>query len=243
VPKQPAAGDAQPDAPEGKRSSGQAAVWVARNRLAVLDRAHSIVIKNEKNEQVKKIDQPLPVDDLFYAGTGVLLMRTPDALHLFDVQQKRVMASAKAAKVKYVVWSAQMDYAALLAKHNVTIVDRQMKVLAAIHESTRVKYVLIASFCWGCIHEALSAKYVHDVHPPFTMLFARVTRFMRFVLEHRSCLCIVPCNCVLASHLIRPQIYAFCVCLSTLLLYVADRARGMNTMSSCTPHRIMSSTR
>uniref|UniRef100_A0AAX7VCS4 Coatomer alpha subunit C-terminal domain-containing protein n=1 Tax=Astatotilapia calliptera TaxID=8154 RepID=A0AAX7VCS4_ASTCA len=31
-----------PDAPEGKRSSGLTAVWVARNRFAVLDRMHSV---------------------------------------------------------------------------------------------------------------------------------------------------------------------------------------------------------
>ena len=31
-----------PDAPEGKRSSGLTAVWVARNRFAVLDRTHSV---------------------------------------------------------------------------------------------------------------------------------------------------------------------------------------------------------
>ncbi len=29
-------------APEGKRSSGLTAVWVARNRFAVLDRMHSV---------------------------------------------------------------------------------------------------------------------------------------------------------------------------------------------------------
>lgn len=31
-----------PDAPEGKRSSGLTAIWVARNRFAVLDRTHSV---------------------------------------------------------------------------------------------------------------------------------------------------------------------------------------------------------
>ena len=31
-----------PDAPEGKRSSGVTAVWVARNRFAVLDRSHTV---------------------------------------------------------------------------------------------------------------------------------------------------------------------------------------------------------
>ena len=31
-----------PDAPESKRSSGVTAVWVARNRFAVLDRSHVV---------------------------------------------------------------------------------------------------------------------------------------------------------------------------------------------------------
>ena len=31
-------------APEGKRSSGLSAVWVARNRFAVLDRTHNVSI-------------------------------------------------------------------------------------------------------------------------------------------------------------------------------------------------------
>lgn len=31
-----------PDAPEGKRSSGLTAIWVARNRFAVLDRSHTV---------------------------------------------------------------------------------------------------------------------------------------------------------------------------------------------------------
>jgi coatomer protein complex subunit alpha (xenin) len=58
-----------PDAPEGKRSSGLTAVWVARNRFAVLDRTHSLVVKNLKNEITKKVQVP-NCDDIFYAGTG-----------------------------------------------------------------------------------------------------------------------------------------------------------------------------
>ena len=30
---------------EGKRASGLTAVWVARNRFAVLDRTHNVIIK------------------------------------------------------------------------------------------------------------------------------------------------------------------------------------------------------
>uniref|UniRef100_H9Z5C0 Coatomer subunit alpha isoform 2 n=2 Tax=Primates TaxID=9443 RepID=H9Z5C0_MACMU len=77
-----------PDAPEGKRSSGLTAVWVARNRFAVLDRMHSLLIKNLKNEITKKVQVP-NCDEIFYAGTGNLLLRDADSITLFDVQQKR----------------------------------------------------------------------------------------------------------------------------------------------------------
>ena len=45
-------------------------------------------------------------------------------------------------QVKYVVWAPNMESVALLSKHYVHIVDRHMKPLSSIHESTRVKYDL-----------------------------------------------------------------------------------------------------
>ncbi|KAF4805156.1 hypothetical protein TURU_001955 [Turdus rufiventris] len=58
------------------------------NRFAVLDRMPSILIKNLKNEITKKV--PVPnCDEIFYAGTGSLLLRDSDGVALFDVQQKR----------------------------------------------------------------------------------------------------------------------------------------------------------
>ena len=75
-------------APEGKRSSAITAVWVARNRFAMLDRTHTIVIKNMKNDIMKKI-QVSGVDEIFFAGIGSLLLRMSDGITLYDVQQKR----------------------------------------------------------------------------------------------------------------------------------------------------------
>uniref|UniRef100_A0A674HAY1 Coatomer subunit alpha n=1 Tax=Taeniopygia guttata TaxID=59729 RepID=A0A674HAY1_TAEGU len=127
-----------PDAPEGKRSSGLTAVWVARNRFAVLDRMHSILIKNLKNEITKKV--PVPnCDEIFYAGTGNLLLRDSDSITLFDVQQKRTLASVKISKVKYVIWSADMSHVALLAKHAILVCNRKLESLCQIHENVRVK--------------------------------------------------------------------------------------------------------
>jgi len=125
-------------ATEGKRSSGLTAIWVARNRFAVLDKSHSLIIKNLKNEVTKKLTIP-NCDEVFYAGTGMLLLRDTDAVTLYDVQQKRNLGSVKIPKCRYVVWSADMALVALLSKHLVTICTRKLEVLCTVHENTRVK--------------------------------------------------------------------------------------------------------
>ncbi|XP_077985035.1 coatomer subunit alpha-like isoform X2 [Glandiceps talaboti] len=127
-----------PDAPEGKRSSGLTAVWVARNRFAVLDRTHTLLIKNMKNEVTKKIQAP-SCDEIFYAGTGMLLLRDSDSVTLFDVQQKRTLGSIKISKVKYAVWSPDMSHVALLSKHIISVCNRKLENLCTVHENIRIK--------------------------------------------------------------------------------------------------------
>jgi Coatomer WD associated region len=65
---------------EAKRGLGAAAVFIARNRFAVLDKAsNQILIKNLRNEITKKTPSPTPTtDSIFYAGTGTLLCRSED---------------------------------------------------------------------------------------------------------------------------------------------------------------------
>lgn len=123
---------------DGKRSTGMSAVWVARNRFAVLDRNHTILIKNLKNEVTKKMSS-VGCEEIFYAGTGALLCREADHVILFDVQQKRALAQVKVNKCRHVVWSTDMSHLALLSKNTLTIVNRKMETLASIHENTRVK--------------------------------------------------------------------------------------------------------
>ncbi|XP_017770594.1 PREDICTED: coatomer subunit alpha [Nicrophorus vespilloides] len=123
---------------ENKRSSGNTAVWVARNRFAVLDRNMQLNIKNLKNETTKKVQTP-QCDEIFYAGTGMLLLRDMEQVTLFDVQQRRTIAQLKVMRCRYVVWSADMAYVALLSKHYVTICNRKLEQLCSIYESIKVK--------------------------------------------------------------------------------------------------------
>jgi coatomer protein complex subunit alpha (xenin) len=76
-----------PEFVESKRSPGIAAVWVARNKFAILDKTHQLIIKNLRNEVSKKISIP-SCDNIFYAGTGHLLLKDNETVTLYDVQQQ-----------------------------------------------------------------------------------------------------------------------------------------------------------
>jgi coatomer protein complex subunit alpha (xenin) len=124
---------------DAKRSPGVASVWVARNRFAVLDKSHQIIIRDLTNKDNRKLEHNVPVEDIFYAGTGLLLLKNSDSVQMFDVQMKRVLAAIKVNKVKYVFWSKNMEHAALLSKHTLTIVTKRLEILCTVQESTRVK--------------------------------------------------------------------------------------------------------
>ncbi|MCO5552717.1 hypothetical protein L7F22_006234 [Adiantum nelumboides] len=137
IPKDAAGRDTQ----EPKRGLGSSAVFIARNRFAVIDRGTSqIVLKNLKNEVTKKC--PLPVstiDALFYAGTGNLLCRSEDRVVLFDVQQRTTLGEIQTPYVKYAVWSTDMENVALLSKHAIIIATKKLEHKCTLHETIRVK--------------------------------------------------------------------------------------------------------
>ncbi|EKX53298.1 coatomer subunit alpha [Guillardia theta CCMP2712] len=128
---------------DSKRGLGLAAVFVARNRFAVLDKSRQILIKNLSNEVTKKLSPPHATTDMiFYAGTGMLLCKAEDKITLFDLQQKRAMGEITCPNVKYVVWASDMKHVAFLSKHTVVLARRdaqKLEHLATVHETIRVK--------------------------------------------------------------------------------------------------------
>ncbi|KAI3962511.1 hypothetical protein MKW92_032009 [Papaver armeniacum] len=97
---------------DAKRGLGGSAIFVARNRFAVLDKSNNqVLVKNLKNEIVKKSAIPLAADAIFYAGTGNLLCRSEDRVTPF---------------VKYVVWSNDLETVALLSKHAIVIASKKL---------------------------------------------------------------------------------------------------------------------
>ncbi|CAI0474600.1 unnamed protein product [Linum tenue] len=125
---------------EAKRGAGGSAVFIARNRFAVLDKSsNQVLVKNLKNEVVKKSGLPIATDAIFYAGTGNVLCRAEDRVIIFDLQQRLVIGELPTPFVKYVVWSNDMETVALLSKHAIVIANKKLVHQCTLHETIRVK--------------------------------------------------------------------------------------------------------
>ena len=123
-----------------KKGQGNAAVFVARNRFAVFSQSNQqIDIKDLSNSTTKTIKPPAGTSDIYFGGTGSLLLITPTNVVLYDIQQKKELAQLAVTGVKYVSWSNDGLYAALLSKHNVTIVSKTLEQISTLHETIRIK--------------------------------------------------------------------------------------------------------
>ena len=123
-----------------KRGQGTSAVFVARNRFAVFSQPNQTVdIKDLSNNTTKSIKPPPGTVDIYFGGTGSLLLITPTTVVMYDIQQKKQLAELAASGVKYIVWSGDGSYAALLSKHNVTIVNKSLEQVSTLHETIRIK--------------------------------------------------------------------------------------------------------
>ncbi|KAH9470729.1 hypothetical protein Pst134EA_004653 [Puccinia striiformis f. sp. tritici] len=140
LPKDMNAGEVRDSSSEGKRGNGQAALFVARNRFAVLDKtAQTIEIRDLSNSITKSIKCPSPTNDIFYGGTASLLLSTNTSVILFDIQQQKVVAEITTPPVKYVVWSNDSSMVALLSKHTIIIANKSLEQHSLIHETIRIK--------------------------------------------------------------------------------------------------------
>ncbi|KAI9816560.1 MAG: hypothetical protein M1827_001692 [Pycnora praestabilis] len=123
-----------------KRGQGNSAVFVARNRFAVFNQAsQQIDIKDLTNSTTKTFKPPPGTVDVFFGGTGCLLLVNPTTVVLYDIQQKKHLSELSVNGVKYAVWSSDGLYAALLSKHNVTIVTKSLEQVSTLHETIRIK--------------------------------------------------------------------------------------------------------
>lgn len=133
-------GDIKDSSVDGKKGNGQSAIFVSRNRLAVLNKAsQNIEVRDLANAVVKIIKSPVQTNEIFYGGTACLILSSPTTVVLYDIQQQKTIAEVSSPPVKYAIWSADNSLVALLSKHTITIANKNFSSHSLIHETIRIK--------------------------------------------------------------------------------------------------------
>ncbi|KAJ5075405.1 coatomer subunit alpha [Anaeramoeba ignava] len=139
---------------------GSSAVWVSRNKFAVIHQKTDIFIKNLENKITKKIqindelfqqnlkqninqNFSLPnahnITRLFPAQNGLVLLRSASMVFMLDIQQQRTVAEIVAKNIKYISWSDDMQFLALFNAHSIILCDKKLSHLCSLSESIRIK--------------------------------------------------------------------------------------------------------
>ncbi|KAL3318080.1 hypothetical protein Ciccas_003252 [Cichlidogyrus casuarinus] len=127
--------------PTAESRSGQClgAAWVGRNKFVVLESVGNLVVRNLQNEVVKRLEIS-GVERIFQAGSGNILMADANGVSLFDVINKRVLATVKTVKpVKHIVWSPDNSHVALFSKLYLYVCTKDLAIKTSIHETMRIK--------------------------------------------------------------------------------------------------------
>jgi coatomer protein complex subunit alpha (xenin) len=125
------------------RGYGKCAIFVSRNRFAVLDKSRQIWLKNLENETKRQITVPnVVVTAMFPGGIGRLLLRSADAMILFDIQALKVLAELPLQSrhvIKQVAWSKDNKHVAVWSKNGIHITTAKLEELCCVTENGKVK--------------------------------------------------------------------------------------------------------
>lgn len=119
---------------------GNFACFISRNRFVSFVKASAILyVKDMNNNVTKSIQLDSSVTDVLYGGPGRVLLIKAHSIINYDVQQRKELAELSVNNVKYASWSPDGQYIALLAKHTITIVSKDLDLITSMHETIRVK--------------------------------------------------------------------------------------------------------
>lgn len=125
-----------------KRDKGLAASFIGLRKYVVLalNKSKLQIYTLGSGDDPKEIDCPVfPVDNLFQAASGRIILRTSDKLHLYDFEQQLIIAEVSAVGIKHVFWSDDMSLAALIGKHSAQIVNNRLEPICSLHETVPIK--------------------------------------------------------------------------------------------------------
>lgn len=123
-----------------RQGEGNFACFISRNRfVSFVKSTKSLNVKDLNNNVTKSIQLDSSVNDVLYGGAGRVLLVKSHSVINYDVQQRKELSELNVNNVKYVSWSNDGQYLALLSKHTITIATKDLELVTSMHETIRIK--------------------------------------------------------------------------------------------------------
>ncbi|KAJ3302375.1 hypothetical protein HDV03_005016 [Kappamyces sp. JEL0829] len=129
---------------EPRRGVAAAAIFVARNRFAVIEKG-KILIKDMNNATTKEFfaasldGKNIKASEIFYAGGKNILAATATSVVLFDTEARSAVGECAISNVRYVSWNHDQTCIALISKHNIAIANSKLEQITSLHETIKIK--------------------------------------------------------------------------------------------------------
>lgn len=123
-----------------RQGEGNFACFITRNRfISFIKSSKTLHVKDMNNNITKTIQLDSSVTDVLYGGPGRVLLVKSHSITNYDVQQRKELSELSVNNVKYVSWSNDGQYLALLSKHTITIANKDLELITSMHETIRIK--------------------------------------------------------------------------------------------------------
>ncbi|CAI5758396.1 unnamed protein product [Candida verbasci] len=123
-----------------RQGEGNFAAFISRNRFVVfIKSSKTLHIKDLNNNVTKTIQLDSSINDVLSGSGGRILLIKSHSVINYDVQQRKELSELLVNNVKYVSWSNDGQYVALLSKHTITIANKDLELITSMHETIRIK--------------------------------------------------------------------------------------------------------
>lgn len=123
-----------------RQGEGNFASFINRNRFVTFSKASKTLQVKDLNNNVTKSSQlDSSVNEVLPGSPGRVLLVKSNSVISYDVQQRKEVSEISANNVKYVTWSNDGRYLALLSKHTITIANKDLELITSLHETIRIK--------------------------------------------------------------------------------------------------------
>lgn len=119
---------------------GNFACFISRNRFVAFVKSSKVLyVKDTNNNVTKTIQLDSSIVDVLYGGPGRVLLVKSHSIINYDVQQRKELGELSVNNVKYAAWSNDGQYLALMSKHTISIVTKDLQLITSTHETIRIK--------------------------------------------------------------------------------------------------------